>query len=133
MNGALDMTFVLAFLNLLNYYILEVSLPLRIICIIFYLYFAIRILNYVDGFIYVDEAHKEKNVLESKDMASIPTNETECPLPANGYGYGEKFVPLIAQWCNKKGFCRDSQTIKDAANEIGASYTYIFHSTIVFL
>ncbi len=111
MNGVLTMTLGLAVMNLVNFYIVELSLPLRLVTTLFYLYFAIRLLNYVHVFIYVGEARKEEEA------------ETNPPIATNGYT--EKLVPLIARWCDAKHFCKDSLTIKMVAYEMGTNHTYL--------
>ncbi len=112
MNGALVMTLGLALVNLAGFYIDELSLPLRVATTLFYIWFAIRLLDYVHVFIRVGEAHKEDNGAQAGR------------LPAAN-GSTDKLAALVALWCDEKRFCRDSLTIKTVAQEIGTNHTYL--------
>ncbi len=123
MNGALMMTLGLALLNLLSFYIADLSLPLRVATTLFYLWFAIRLLNYMHVFGYVGEARKEEQATESAEIERVAAAGNDHPADAGVYG--EKLAASVARWCDAKRFCRDSLTIKTVAQEIGTNHTYL--------
>ncbi len=121
MNGALTMTLGLALLNLMSFYIVELSLSLRVATILFYLYFAIRLLNYAYVFVYVGEARNVNSEVESAENGCILAEVGNRSVK----GYVEKLSLLVDRWCEEKRFCRDSLTIKIVAYEMGTNHTYL--------
>ena len=122
MNGALMMTLVLALLNLASFYTVGLSLLLRVCTTLFYLYFAIRLLNYMHIFIYVGEARKEEGEAKSAEDKCSRATGLE---PAVANGYSKKLLPSLTRWCEAKRFCQDSLTIKMVAYEMDTNHTYL--------
>lgn len=120
MQGAIYLSVVLAGINLVNYYISSVEWPLRIANALFYFYFAIRLLNYLPMFFYIEaarrEGHGEKRLLPG-------TSGESSTGPINNYT--EKIRPLISEWVEKNLYCRQSLTLTVVADEIGTNRNYL--------
>jgi len=123
MNGALMMTVGLALLNLVSFYTVGLSLLVRVCTTLFYLYFAIRLLNYMHVFVYVSEAREKEEADESAEIEGVQAAGAE-PLVATN-GFNKKMVPMLTQWCEAKRFCQDSLTIKKVACEMDTNHTYL--------
>lgn len=123
MNGVLNMTLGLALINLMSFYFVELCLLLRIMSTLFYLYFAIRLMNYASVFEQISETRKEEmNCEEVIAKANIFGNGRLVPAEEQ---YCVGLAEAIELWCKSKRYCRDSLTIKMVAREIGTNHTYL--------
>ncbi len=123
MNGVLNMTLGLALINLLSFYIIELCLPLRILSTLFYLYFAIRLMNYASVFEQISETRKEEMNCEEA-IAKANISDTGQLLSAEEQ-YCESLGKALELWCKSKRYCRESLTIQLVAKEIGTNHTYL--------
>ncbi len=120
----LVLTIILAVFNLINFYFLYPAY-LIIATILFYLYFAIRLFNYLPIYIYIEEARNTKvetEKLTDENGKSANTDEGQAALIRK---QREKVEPLIAAWVKQEGFCRPSITLADVANDIGTNRNYL--------
>lgn len=114
---AINLTLVLAFINLLNFYIPNLEIILSITNVAFYTYFAIHLLNYVPMYIYMKEARKEVTtekgavVDDDKDKATV--------------NHIEKIQPLLQKWTESYQYCQSSLTLTNVAEQMGTNQCYL--------
>lgn len=120
MNGVIICTLVLAFFNLLQYHVLPVGIPLRIANTLFYIYFFIRILDYIPTFLSIEEV----TPLDAEEKGRT-TNAKSGETQKKQYYYPDNIPTVVAKWTEKKQFCRENLTITDVAGQMNTNRNYL--------
>lgn len=120
MNGVIICTLVLAFFNMLQYHVPVVGVPLRIANTLFYIYFFIRILDYIPTFLSIEEV----TPLDAEEKGRT-TNAKSGETQKKQYYYPDNIPTVVAKWTEKKQFCRENLTITDVAGQMNTNRNYL--------
>lgn len=124
MQFAINLTVILAALNLVNFYTTRFNLLLRVLNIAFYAYFAMRIIDFQHVFSTLDAARRMEKKEEELEK-EIKEEEKASSLSSTKAAIYEKIEPLLNKWIEKKGYLATALTLSQVAAEIGTNQTYL--------
>lgn len=119
MNGVIMFTLILAFVNLLQLFIPEVCIPLRIMVILFSVYFAIRIIDHVPVFLSIV-------TITQTDAERARPNILPAELPSRpSYFYPDNMPLIVSEWVMNKSFCQKNLDAAETARQMNTNRSYL--------
>lgn len=126
MNVAINFVLVLAFVNLLNFYMVKTDTILKIMNVAVYVYFGMKVINYQSVFAFLDIAKKEEKKEELVvEELSLQENGASLSSDSIQSKYYEKLEPMMEKWIFDKGFIATELSLMQVAEEIGTNSTYL--------
>lgn len=118
MNNVINLTLILAFFNVVQYHFPFVGIPLRIANTLFYIYFFMRIIDYIPAFLSI-----EKVTPLSYD--ETPAEKPNDKAPKTPRYYPNNLPNIIATWVASQRFCEENLNINDVAKQMNTNRSYL--------
>ena len=115
MNGVINISLVLVFFNVMQYHIPIICIPLRIANTLFYIYFFIRIIDYIPLFLSIERVK----------VSMQHTNQSQTEKSFKTIRYPNNMGALVARWVEKCSFCEENLTITDVAKQMNTNRNYL--------
>lgn len=106
----------IALMNLVCFYFQVLELPRHIITMLFYFYFALKLLNFVPTFEIIEKmrTREEENERTAIEVGAKTLDEISC-----------RISPRIENWLLTRQFCKSSISINDVAQALGTNRNYL--------
>lgn len=122
MHSLLWITFVLAMLMILAFWIREMRTYIGFASMLFYTYMTFKVLSFVPATI--DKVRHESSLAQTEEEER-KIEEARTPSSKTLSDYSKKIEPLIETWVKSEHFTRPAITIRDVSSEMGTNHNYL--------